>query len=296
MYIDIAFQKFEDHAIFIRGLAKPTLAGYRKNLEFYFRDRGIIRTEDITEENVRAFLFNGRAIRGWKPNTYLNHYKSFNVFIKWCIENDCLSSENFMDKVKKIRVGRLLPKALKKDDTVRLLDVVHNYPYRFDFIRYRNYAIFAIAIYAGLRKKEILNLQCVDVSMEGYSLFVREGKGGKDRIIPMSTSLANILKLYEAERRRHKKTCPEYFASFNTNRGISDGCLKHIVDHIKLASGVKFSLHKLRHTFATLMVEGGCDIYSLSKMMGHSDITTTTIYLSASAEHLRGQIFKHPLN
>jgi site-specific recombinase XerD len=44
------------------------------------------------------------------------------------------------------------------------------------------------------------------------------------------------------------------------------------------------------------MLEGGCDIYSLSKMMGHSDIKTTTIYLAASAEHLRSQIMKHPLN
>ncbi len=52
----------------------------------------------------------------------------------------------------------------------------------------------------------------------------------------------------------------------------------------------------LRHTFATLMLEGGCDIYSLSKMMGHSDIKTTTIYLAATVEHLRSQIEKHPLN
>jgi site-specific recombinase XerD len=167
--------------------------------------------------------------------------------------------------------------------------VIHNYPYRFNFIRYRNYAIFAIAIYAGLRKSEILNLKCVDVNIEGFSVFVRDGKGGKDRIIPMSSTLANILKLYEVERKKWKKTCSEYFASFNTNRGTSDAGLKHIAENVKVASGISFSLHKLRHTFATLMIEGGCDIYSLSKMMGHSNITTTTIYLSASAEHLRGK-------
>ena len=62
------------------------------------------------------------------------------------------------------------------------------------------------------------------------------------------------------------------------------------------ASRLKFTIHKLRHTFATLMLEGGVDIYSLSKMMGHSDIKTTTIYLSASAELLRSQMTKHPLN
>jgi len=68
------------------------------------------------------------------------------------------------------------------------------------------------------------------------------------------------------------------------------------VPALREASGLRFTIHQLRHTFATLMMEGGCDIYSLSRMMGHSDIKTTTIYLSASADHLRAQIGKHPLN
>jgi len=78
--------------------------------------------------------------------------------------------------------------------------------------------------------------------------------------------------------------------------GFSTTGLKRLVQVIKGASGINFSIHKLRHTFATLMLEGGCDIYSLSRMLGHSDIKTTTIYLAASVEHLRGQMTKHPLN
>jgi site-specific recombinase XerD len=72
--------------------------------------------------------------------------------------------------------------------------------------------------------------------------------------------------------------------------------IKRLDKKISKTSGIKFSLHKPRHTFATLMLEGGCDIYSLSRMMGHSDIKTTTIYLAASAEHLREQMLKHPMN
>ena len=71
---------------------------------------------------------------------------------------------------------------------------------------------------------------------------------------------------------------------------------KNLTKKMKDVSKIKFSAHKLRHTFATLMLEGGCDIYSLSRMMGHSDIKTTAIYLAASAEHLRSQMTKHPLN
>jgi site-specific recombinase XerD len=74
------------------------------------------------------------------------------------------------------------------------------------------------------------------------------------------------------------------------------GCTGIQVELARKSSGIKFSIHKLRHTFATLMLEGGCDIYSLAKILGHSDIKTTTIYLAASAEHLRAQILKHPMN
>jgi site-specific recombinase XerD len=92
------------------------------------------------------------------------------------------------------------------------------------------------------------------------------------------------------------KTNPEFFSSIRGNVGFTGNGLKKLVDKIRDSSKIFFTVHKLRHTFATLMLEGGCDIYSLSKMMGHSDIKTTTIYLSASVEHLRSQITKHPLN
>ena len=113
---------------------------------------------------------------------------------------------------------------------------------------------------------------------------------------PAIDNFPEILLRYIDERKRLHKTCPEFFASLTHNAGLTVDGLDHVVDDLKRESKIKFSVHKLRHTFATLMLEGGCDIYSLSKMMGHSDIKTTTIYLAATAEHLRGQITKHPLN
>jgi site-specific recombinase XerD len=114
--------------------------------------------------------------------------------------------------------------------------------------------------------------------------------------VPMSYTLAQTLKRYALDRKRLNKTCPEFFTSLNRNSGYTDSGLKRLVIQMRKASRLKFTIHKLRHSFATLLLEGGVDIYSLSKMMGHSDIKTTTIYLSASAELLRSQMTKHPLN
>ena len=156
--------------------------------------------------------------------------------------------------------------------------------------------LFATYIFAGLRKKELLKLTYTDVDLENMSIFVRQGKGAKDRVVPICTRLADILLQYLVERKRLHKTCPEFFTSLTFNSGFTDHGLKHLVEQTRKISKIDFGIHKLRHTFATLMLEGGCDIYSLSKMMGHSDIKTTTIYLAANIEHLRGQIMKHPLN
>jgi site-specific recombinase XerD len=207
-----------------------------------------------------------------------------------------LLKENPVTDIEIPKKEKRLPKRLNKQDALKLLEIVYNYPYEYKFLRYRNHAIFSTFIFAGLRKQELLNLKYSDVDLENMSIFVRLGKGNKDRIVPISYTLAQSMKRYLEERKRLHKTNPEFFSSLRSNCAFTDNGLKKIIEQVRKSSGIYFSAHKLRHTFATLMLEGGCDIYSLSKMMGHSDINTTTIYLGTSVEHLRGQIGKHPLN
>jgi len=69
-----------------------------------------------------------------------------------------------------------------------------------------------------------------------------------------------------------------------------------LVQRLREKSGIYFFPHMLRHTFAVLMLEGGCNLYALSKMMGHTDIKTTTIYLSATTAYLQEQINMHSLS
>lgn len=288
-------RQFYEYSDFIRGYSKPTIKRYRSVIILFCKDAEVKRAEEINEQNVREFFINGRAIRGWNSNTFITYHKSLLVFFRWCVKNGHIY-RNFVEDIEKPKQPQRLPKNLKKEDALRLLEVVYNYPYQYHFLRYRNHAVFAVFIYAGLRKSELLNLRMTDVDLENRTIFVNKGKGSKDRFIPMGYKLTDILKKYLVERKRLNKCCPEFFASLNRNKGFSDSGLRRMVRTMQCASGINFTIHKLRHTFATLMVEGGCDIYSLSKMMGHSDISTTTIYLSATAEHLRGQITKHPLD
>lgn len=296
MDIKILAQKFYDYSSYMRGYAKPTIRRYRQVINFYCNHANITEIEQVSPDNARELFFYGRTERQWSPNTFICFHKSLGVFFRWCIQEKYMQPPNPMEDIEIPKLEKRLPSKLTKKDAMKLLEVVYNYPYKYKFLRYRNHAIFATFIFSGIRKKELLNLKYGDVDLENLSLFINQGKGSKDRVVPISYKLAESLKRYLEERQRLHKTCPEFFASLNKNMGFRDIGIRRLVEIIRKASGISFTIHKLRHTFATLMLEGGCDIFSLSKMMGHSDIKTTTIYLSASAEHLRAQMIKHPLN
>ncbi len=295
MDIEILAQKFCEYSSSIRGYSKHTIRRYRNVVKRYCQFANIQEINQVNDENVRALFFYGRTEQNWSVNTFIVYHKTLLVFFRWCI-NQGYMQKNPIDDVEKPKLEKRLPVKLNKQVSLKLLEVVYNYPYEYKFLRYRNHAIFSTFIFTGLRKQELLNLKFTDIDTDNFTIFVKQGKGNKDRIVPMSYTLAQSLKRYQVERKRLNKTNPEFFSSLRGNVGFTDNGLKKLVAQVREASGVSFTVHKLRHTFATLMLEGGCDIYSLSKMMGHSDIKTTTIYLSASAEHLRGQMVKHPLN
>ena len=295
MQIHDAASEFYTHLTYFKNYSKETVRRYRQVITFYANQTGHQALSEISQVSVQKVLMHGRKERSWSPKTFVMFKLSLEVFFRWCMQMRYMNT-NPAATIETPKVKSPIPTKLTKQQATELLEWVYNYPYPYIFQKYRNHAIFAVALFCGLRKKEILELQYSDVDLENASLYVRQGKGNKERIVPMNQSLIPILRVYLIERKRLRKTCPQFFVSLNRNKGFTETGIKHLVNTIRSASGIQFTMHKLRHTFATLMLEGGCDIYSLSKMMGHNDITTTVIYLAASVVHLRNQIAKHPLN
>lgn len=295
MQLSYLVTRFCEDASYMNGYTSDTIRRYKSNLNLFSK---LTKLEDITQitpEGVRQFFFEGRKNRNWSVNTFLTYHKTLLVFFRWCIKNLYLTA-NPVVGIDKPKLGKVIRPKLNQEEAERLLELVDNYPWGSTFLRHRNHALFATLIFAGLRKKELLNLKVTDVELPQSTLFVRQGKGQKDRIVPICRRLADVLQRYLTERQKMQRTCPEFFASLIQNSGLTQGGFKHVLDLITEAFGHSFGPHKLRHTFATLMLEGGCDIFSLSEMMGHSNIKTTTIYLAASPQHLRAQIGKHPMN
>lgn len=294
MDIEVLSKEFCHHAQYMLGYSPDTTKRYRSNIRLLQRSMQLSEISQCTDADVREFFHHGRVQRHWTSATFTTCHKSLLVFFRWCVRHGHLPS-NPADEIELPKAEKALPSRLTEANAERLLEAAESYPYPYAFLRYRNHAIVAVLLFAGLRKSELMHLRLIDVEVENRTIFVRRGKGAKDRIVPIGPRLAAILSRYVVERKRLGKTCPEFFASLNRDMGITDQALKGLVALLRRSTGLTFTIHKLRHSFATLMLEGGCDIFSLSKMMGHSDIKTTTIYLAASPEHLRAQIAKHPL-
>ena len=295
MDIHNAAAQFYDYSVYIKGLSPQTIKRYKQAINYYRAFAQITTLDQVTFESLHTMFLQGRMERGWRPSSYRSDQKSLSVFFIWC-KGQGYMAENPIKNLESPKLERHLPIILSQAEAKKVLATADNYPYPSQFIRHRNHAIIATLMYAGLRKTEMLQLRYTDVDLQSLTLLVHNGKGKKDRVIPICQALATRLNIYLVHRKQLGITCPLFFASSQGNRGICESTIKRIIELTKVSSGITFSIHTLRRTFATLMIEGGCDIYSLSRMMGHEDIRTTTWYLHATTNHLRGQMVKHPLN
>ena len=293
-------RRYLENIVVFRGLSPHTARGYKHSINAYLKfasdpKASVLMVSSLSKLGFEEWIRYGKLERNWSPKNIKNHMKAWVSFLDWMIAEEIIE-KNYMRLIPVPKQPKTLPKYLSKEEAIRLMDWTKNYPYDYKFEKFRGIAIIATFIFTGVRKSELRDLKMVDVDVENQVLHVRLGKCSKDRIIPLNLSLIELLEDYLKERKRLNKHCPYFFTSLRKDSQMGENVIKRLVSKLRAKSKINFYPHLLRHTFATLMLEGGCDIFSLSKMMGHSDIKTTTIYLSATAHHLQEQIIKHPLN
>jgi site-specific recombinase XerD len=203
----------------------------------------------------------------------LSQYKALKSFFKWCVAGGYLFS-NPITPIPKPKLERKLPKRISRQDAYRVLEHAFAAPTSYRFERFRNHAVLATMVFAGLRSQEVLNLKFGHVDLMNGILHVIQGKGGKDRIVPIVATLRSILQRYVEDRSRLGKQSVFFFTTLRGDRQFTYSGLRKVIEKVKRGTGVFFSAHRLRHTFATLMLEGGCDLFSLQQMLGHVDPLT----------------------
>lgn len=288
-------QQFCEHALVFKGNSKKTIIAFENSFNTFLQSSNQLDIRSITRQDIERYILDGQKLNNWVPKTIRNHLLYLSLFFDWAIQYNHIQ-ENPTKEITRPKLPKKLPKSLSKQKASELLKWTQNYPYYYSFERQRSTAIIAVFIFTGIRLRELYDLQMIDIDLvHQKSLIVRAGKGNKDRMIPLNRQLIDILHTYLKARTRLQRKSPYFFTALRHDKKMGGSTIKCLVEKIRTHSNIYFTAHLLRHTFATLMLEGGCDIFSLSKMMGHADIQTTTIYLSASTAHLQQQIHKHPI-
>ncbi|AIU70834.1 recombinase XerC [Thermococcus eurythermalis] len=183
------------------------------------------------------------------------------------------------EKLKPPKVPRSLPKALTREEVKRLLSVIPP-------TRKRDRLIVLLLYGAGLRVSELCNLKKGDIDLDRGIIVVRGGKGAKDRVVPIPEFLAKEIRSYLETRSDSSEYLLVEERRKNKDR-LSPKTVWYLLRKYGEKAGVEVTPHKLRHSFATHMLERGVDIRAIQELLGHSNLSTTQIYTKVTVEHLK---------
>ena len=210
-----------------------------------------------------------------------------------------LRRENLLDNdptaaLSSPRRGTRLPEVLTRSEVQALLSS----PKGNDPSSLRDRALLEVMYACGLRASEVIGLETTDIDLEEGLLRAR-GKGSKERVVPVGRAAVGALRYYMSHGRPALvKLAPEraVFVNFRGQALTRQGLYKIVRRHaLSVGLADRMSPHTLRHTFATHLLSGGCDLRSVQEMLGHADVATTQLYTHLSPDHLKDVYFRaHP--
>lgn len=257
-------------------------------------DRSLSRPQEVTVpvlERYRRALYHYRVPATGRPlsvATQRNRLTAVKVFFRY-LARERVILYNPAAELELPRLHKRLPKAILTVDDV---EAVCRQTLLHGALGIRDRAMIETLYATGIRRQELTQLDVYDVDLEQGTLMVREGKGKKDRLLPIGRRACAWIDRYVTDVRPQLVVAgPDDQALFLDNKGtrFTPGQLSDKVKHYLDAAGVHKpgACHLFRHTMATLMLENGADLRFIQAMLGHADISTTTIYTQVSIRALK---------
>jgi len=278
VWVDPSLRQGKEDKVFLKDLRREmvsrkyspkTIKAYTHyNKDFLeFISKG---TDNIREEDIKDFLFHlveEKKVATSTLNSAINALKFY---------YGTILKKNFAYEVKRPRKDKKLPVVLSKEEVAKILSAVDNIKHK---------AILMLVYSAGLRVSEVVKLKPEDIDSKRNLIRVKGAKGRKDRYTLLSDVALNTLREYWREYEPKKWLFP----GIKPERRISTRTVQVIFEHAKLKAGImkEVSVHSLRHSFATHLLERGTDLRYIQELLGHKSSKTTEIYTHVSNKYLR---------
>ena len=284
---------FQSYLSSVKNLSNQTIENYTVDL---------VLLEEYLSNNDKTFfnatnddIVNFLNIKSFKTQTYNRKVTSIKEFYKYLI----LEKKHIIiniDKIEHIKNDKTYPKIIKFEDISKMVSVQEN-----TILGMRNKVIIMFLYITGLRVSELCNLTYSDINFkEGYIRCI--GKGNKEKIIMVGDLLSINLSTYTNTTRKAilKGLESKYVFVNSEGEPISRQTIFNIIQDAANKANIKLhvSPHTLRHCFATHMLENGADVRTVQELLGHSDISTTQVYLNVSKKAIKDAYlnkFKDPL-
>ena len=284
--------KYKQYLKLEKSLSRNTVEAYLTDLDklFAYLELEEIDLTDVTLENLETFSAGLHDI-GIHSRSQARILSGIRSFFRFLVLEGYLAQDP-SKLLESPQIGRHLPDVLSVEEIDSLIGVID----RTSREGQRNRAILEMLYSCGLRVSELCNLRLSDLYLK--EKFIRvEGKGSKQRLVPISSRAIHELQLYFADRSQGliKPGYEDFVFISRFGKNISRIMVFHIIKELAEQIGLKKSIspHTFRHSFATHLLEGGANLRAIQCMLGHESIGTTEIYTHLDRSRLRQEILEH---
>ena len=268
-----------------------------KDLDIELKNIGIFVVLQIETSDIRAYLVHLSYDLENNPNTRENKLNAISSFFNWVLSTNpnLKKEENPTYGINDITRTTKLPKYLSLDNAHKIQSVFDNKNCRNSI---RNNMIISLFLATGIRLSELYNLNIEDIILDENCLFIKRGKGKKDRYAYYNDNCKKQLEEYLRYRNKIETDSNALFLSERGER-LAKRTIQYIIEKAYELMGLNdfdFSVHKLRHTCATLLyLYGNIDIRTIQKVLGHEYIETTEIYTHINNKYIKELIRNSPI-
>lgn len=289
---DAILRDFESHLLLERSLSENTVKGYSVDVRhlFEFLDAYPLLPTEVTTDNLHNFLSTIHDL-GISPRSQARLIAGIRSFFKF------LRLEGYIDYdpselLESPTLGRDLPDVLTVEEIDAMIAALP--PDKNETLR--NNAIIETIYGSGLRVSELCDARLSRLSLDDALLIV-EGKGSKQRLVPLSPAAVDLIREYLPERARLNIKAAGQDIIFLNRRGapLTRVMVFYIIRDLAAAAGITKTVnpHTLRHSFATHLLEGGANLRAIQELLGHESIATTELYLHLDRSRLRRELLEH---
>lgn len=310
-------EQYKNYMLAVLGRSELTVKEYTYDIvnffRFWKRDKGIVPKDtpleeidisDITVKDINKvrsddllvfLIYLGRE-KKQSNATRARHIASLKSFFKYCHSRKHLIDENPAYDIETPKIGKRLPKYLTLDQSQKLLETAYESPAESNE---RDYCMLTLFLNCGLRLAE---LRGIDIDHIHDTTLTVIGKGNKERTIYLNKACLEAIDEWLPKRAEIKIKPSASKALFVSRRGtrISDDMIQIVIKRLLMQAGIDtrvYSVHKLRHTAATLMYKyGHVDIRNLQMILGHQSVSTTQIYTHVDEQQLQDAVNSNPLS